>query len=66
MPINMQIEYPKLQNENQKLRQENEALKSALENVESVIERLINRTATGWERNELCDLNIKVKTILNQ
>lgn len=42
------------------------AMYAALNEVGPLLDGLINRTPSGYKRNELCDLNIKVKTILNQ
>ena len=46
------------------LKQRNDELVEALEEVSPLIDGLINRTPTGKKRNELCDMNIKVKQAL--
>ena len=43
------------------LRQRDKQLE-ALKEVSPLLDGLINRTPTGKKRNELCDMNIKVKT----
>jgi hypothetical protein len=38
----------------------------ALKEYSALLDGLINRTPTGKQREELCDMNINVKTILNR
>lgn len=51
-------------NEYDQLKEENQKLREALRETSPIIDRLINRTPSGKQRNELCDINIKVKTAL--
>jgi hypothetical protein len=48
-----------------KIKAENDKLREALKECSPLIDALINRTESGKARNELTDINIKVKTVLN-
>lgn len=41
-------------------------LLEALQKCSPVIDQLINQTASGTYRNELCDLNILLKTVIQK
>lgn len=47
-----------------KSQEDNAELVEALMEVSPLLDGLINRTPTGKQREELCDMNIKVKSAL--
>lgn len=52
--------------ENAKLIAASPDLLEALNDVSPLLDGLINRTSTGKKRDELCDLNIKIKSAINK
>ena len=66
MPINMTVEFPKLEKENSRLKFENKELLEALKNSQYYLETAINATPTGAIRNILTDANIATLTAIRK